>query len=80
MSYRCLLSYVFAASLLCSTGCSNAGRPNTSTVPAPASASAPAQHDVHSAFGRLDKALDEAKTRGWLVVDMKRDWKAVFPR
>ena len=28
---------------------------------------------------RLDKAWDEAVRRGWTVVDMKRDWKKVFP-
>jgi hypothetical protein len=27
----------------------------------------------------LDKALDEAKARAWTVVDMKKDWRAVFP-
>ncbi len=26
----------------------------------------------------LDKALDEAKAKGWTVVDMKRDWKKVY--
>ena len=26
----------------------------------------------------LDKALDEAKARGWTVVDMKREWKKVY--
>lgn len=25
------------------------------------------------------KALDEAKAKGWTVVDMKRDWKVIFP-
>jgi hypothetical protein len=30
-------------------------------------------------IGRLDKALDEAQARGWTVVDMKRDWKVIFP-
>jgi hypothetical protein len=29
--------------------------------------------------GRLDKALDEAKAKGWIVVDMKQDWRTVFP-
>ena len=29
--------------------------------------------------GRLDKALDEAQTKGWTVVDMKNDWLTVFP-
>jgi phosphoserine phosphatase len=36
-------------------------------------------YDAHSPFGKLSAALDEAKLRGWLVVDMKRDWKTVFP-
>ena len=31
------------------------------------------------AFGKLDKALDAAASDGWTVVDMKRDWKTVFP-
>ena len=30
-------------------------------------------------IGRLDKALDEARKRGWTVVDMKADWKTIFP-
>jgi phosphoserine phosphatase len=37
-------------------------------------------YDRESHIGRLDKALDEAKTRGWLVVDMKLDWNAIYPR
>jgi hypothetical protein len=36
-------------------------------------------YDRQTSFGRLDKALDEAKRRGWTIVDMKHDWKAVFP-
>lgn len=36
-------------------------------------------YDRQSSIGRLDKALDEAKARGWTVVDMQRDWKAIFP-
>ena len=36
-------------------------------------------YDRKSHIGKLDKALDEAKRRGWTVVDMKRDWKTVFP-
>jgi len=30
-------------------------------------------------MGRLDKALDEAEAKGWIVVDMKNDWKTIFP-
>ena len=36
-------------------------------------------YDREATFGRLDKALDEATQRGWLVVDMKRDWKVIYP-
>ncbi len=36
-------------------------------------------YDRQSPIGRLDKALDEAQRRGWTVVDMKKDWKKVFP-
>jgi hypothetical protein len=35
-------------------------------------------YDRQSPFGKLDKALDEAERRNWLVVDMKADWKTVF--
>lgn len=38
-----------------------------------------AAYDRSSSIGRLDKALDEAKARNWVVVDMKRDWNKVFP-
>jgi phosphoglycolate phosphatase-like HAD superfamily hydrolase len=36
-------------------------------------------YDRESSIGRLDAALDEAAERGWTVVDMKRDWRVVFP-
>ena len=36
-------------------------------------------YDRESHVGRLDKALDEARARGWTVVDMKRDWKVIYP-
>lgn len=36
-------------------------------------------YDRKSSMGKLDKALDEAPQRGWLVVDMKKDWNKVFP-
>ena len=35
-------------------------------------------YDRRSHIGRLDKALDDAKGRGWTVVDMKADWKKIF--
>lgn len=38
-----------------------------------------AAYDRKSAIGRLDRALDEAGPRGWTVVSMKNDWKAIFP-
>ena len=36
-------------------------------------------YDHQSSVGRLDKALDQANTQGWTVVDMKHDWKRMFP-
>jgi phosphoglycolate phosphatase-like HAD superfamily hydrolase len=36
-------------------------------------------YDRQSRIGKLDKALDEANEKGWTVVDMKADWKRVFP-
>ena len=36
-------------------------------------------YDRDSSIGRLDKALDEAHAKGWTVVDMKNDWKTIFP-
>lgn len=36
-------------------------------------------YDRASTIGRFDKGLDEAKARGWTIVDMKTDWKRVFP-
>ncbi len=35
-------------------------------------------YDRASHIGRLDKGLEEARARGWTVVDMKVDWKRVF--
>jgi hypothetical protein len=35
-------------------------------------------YDRQSSIGRLDRALDEARTRGWVIADMKRDWTRVF--
>jgi phosphoglycolate phosphatase-like HAD superfamily hydrolase len=36
-------------------------------------------YDRTSSIGKLDKAWDEAKTKNWTVVDMKQDWKTIFP-
>lgn len=36
-------------------------------------------YDRDSHIGHLDKALDEANRRGWVVVDMKNDWLRVYP-
>jgi phosphoserine phosphatase len=32
-----------------------------------------------SQVGKLDQALDQADANGWIIVDMKKDWKSVFP-
>jgi len=36
-------------------------------------------YDRESHIGRLDKGLDEAEEKGWTVIDMKKDWKVVYP-
>ena len=36
-------------------------------------------YDRKSHIGKLDKGLDEAQAKGWTVVDMKNDWKVIFP-
>jgi phosphoglycolate phosphatase-like HAD superfamily hydrolase len=36
-------------------------------------------YDRTSHIGKLDKGLDEATQRGWTVVDMRKDWKTIFP-
>jgi phosphoserine phosphatase len=36
-------------------------------------------YDRVSKVGRLDKALEAAALDRWTVVDMKRDWKVIFP-
>jgi hypothetical protein len=36
-------------------------------------------YDRQSSIGKVDKALDEAQAKGWTVVDMKNDWKRIFP-
>ena len=35
-------------------------------------------YDRNSEIGKLDRALDEATAKGWTVVDMKIDWRAIF--
>jgi hypothetical protein len=36
-------------------------------------------YDRESPVGRLDKGLDEASEKGWTVIDMKNDWKVIYP-
>ena len=36
-------------------------------------------YDRQSQVGKLDKALDEAKSRGWTIVDMAAEWRKVYP-
>jgi hypothetical protein len=35
-------------------------------------------YDRTSSIGLLDKALNEAQSKSWTVVDMKKDWNRVF--
>ena len=36
-------------------------------------------YDRDSHIGRLDKGLDQADADGWTVIDMKKDWKVIYP-
>jgi phosphoglycolate phosphatase-like HAD superfamily hydrolase len=36
-------------------------------------------YDRKAPIGTLDKALDEAQAKAWTVVDMKQDWKVIYP-
>ncbi len=36
-------------------------------------------YDRKSHVGTLDTALDQAGANGWIIVDMEKDWGAVFP-
>jgi phosphoglycolate phosphatase-like HAD superfamily hydrolase len=36
-------------------------------------------YDRDSHIGQLVRGLDEGPKRGWVIVDMKNDWKVVFP-
>lgn len=36
-------------------------------------------YDRQSPVGRLDRALDAAAARGWVVTSMKSEWQAVYP-
>ncbi len=39
-----------------------------------------AKYDRGSRVGRLERGLEAAPQRGWILVDMARDWKVVFPK
>ena len=36
-------------------------------------------YDRESEVGKLDSALDDARHQGWAIVDMQKDWKAIYP-
>ena len=36
-------------------------------------------YDRDTHVGKLDKALGEAAAQGWTVVDMKNDWRVIYP-
>jgi phosphoglycolate phosphatase-like HAD superfamily hydrolase len=36
-------------------------------------------YDRDSKIGTLAKALDQGKAQGWTIVDMKAEWKAIYP-
>ncbi len=36
-------------------------------------------YDRESSVGKLARGLDEGPKRGWKIIDMKNDWKTIFP-
>jgi phosphoserine phosphatase len=36
-------------------------------------------YDRPSSIGQLDRALDEARAKGWTLVDMQKEWKRIYP-
>ena len=36
-------------------------------------------YDRQSHIGKLDKGLDAAAANNWTVIDMKNDWKVIYP-
>lgn len=36
-------------------------------------------YDRKSPIGKLEKGLDDAAAKGWYLIDMKSDWRTVFP-
>jgi phosphoglycolate phosphatase-like HAD superfamily hydrolase len=36
-------------------------------------------YDRNSSIGKLERGLDEAPARGWVVVDMAADWSTIYP-
>jgi len=36
-------------------------------------------YDRDSHIGHLDKAWDEAIENNWTLIDMKKDWKVIYP-
>lgn len=36
-------------------------------------------YDRDSHIGRLDQGLDEAIAKGWIIVEMEKDWKVIYP-
>jgi hypothetical protein len=36
-------------------------------------------YDRKSPIGRLERGLDEGPKRGWVIADMKQDWKVIYP-
>ena len=92
--FRFLMSGFVAIFVVCICSVANASDPLTSWNDGPAKSAIvefvqavtnekgkdyvePADRKSH--VGTLDKALDQAAGEGWIIVDMKKDWKTVFP-
>jgi hypothetical protein len=62
----------------CSSGSLRARAPRFRFNVHPTDAERDWAYDQHPKIGKPDKALDEGQKRGWTIVDLRRQWTAVF--
>ncbi|MDR0902570.1 MAG: haloacid dehalogenase-like hydrolase [Opitutaceae bacterium] len=55
------------------------GRPRLGFIVRHTDAAREYAYDRASPIGALDKALDDAASKNWIIIDMKADWKTVHP-
>jgi hypothetical protein len=75
---RYLSPEIPTATMKCSAGTTKGGGPRFGMIVHHTDVDRQYAYDRESHFGKLDKALTEADSRKWLVVDMKADWRKIY--